>query len=182
MNKGKAEGTFSSLFFFIQLSCVIHDKIAALLKGRFQEDDLNDCYLVDTVISKNSNRVRVFVDSDSSLTLARCQRISRFLEAILEEENLVPERYTMEVSSPGIEKPLKFRRQYTKNIGRAFEVTTHDKEKFKGKLIEVLEDKILLEIELSKKQAKKTGIKTEQVEIPFENIENSIVKISFKKS
>lgn len=161
---------------------MIQERIAALLKKRFQEVDLNDCYLVETTISEGANKVKVFVDSDNSLTLARCQQISRYLEPLLEEESLVPERYTIEVSSPGVTRPLRFHRQYVKNIGRNLEVTLLDKETHKGKLTEVSEDKIILEIELSKKQAKKLGMKVKQVEIQMENIEKSIVKISFKKS
>lgn len=152
------------------------------MEKRFQEEDLNDCFLVDTTISSGSFSIKVFVDSDSTLPLSKCQTISRYLESHLEEESLVPENYKLEVSSPGTSRPLKFERQYKKNIGRTLEVHTHSNETHKGILRSVLNEKITIEIELSKKQAKKLNKKTEEIDIMLKEIEKSIVKISFKKS
>lgn len=73
--------------------------------------------------SYGSRRViQVFVDTDDGITIAQCAEISRELATIVETQDLLREPYELEVSSPGIEKPLKLLRQYRKNIGRKYNV------------------------------------------------------------
>lgn len=66
--------------------------------------------------------IQVFVDTDDGITIAECAEISRDLGAEMEALNVINEPYELEVSSPGIEKPLKMLRQYRKNVGRKFKI------------------------------------------------------------
>jgi len=66
--------------------------------------------------------IQVLVDTDEGITIARCSEISRQLGSELDTQNIINVPYELEVSSPGIEKPLKFLRQYKKNIGRKYKV------------------------------------------------------------
>ena len=101
-------------------------RIEQLLAEKFSTDaDFNDCFLVETKLGAGK-LLEVFVDSDGPMDFKRCQRISRFLEADLDEHKWLGEEYTLEVSSPGIGRPLKFARQYVKNIGRTVEITLLD--------------------------------------------------------
>ena len=123
------------------------------------EETFRDCYLVDLTLS--GNKLAVFVDADNGLSLKMCQQISRFLEERVEEEGLMPEKYIMEVSSPGVDRPLKLKRQYVKNIGRNLKVELKPEEEdgkgetVKGKLTQVGEDTITLEYEEKIKEGKK---------------------------
>lgn len=155
------------------------------LDEKFDTDEtFHDCYLVD--INLAGNKLAVFVDADEGLSLKRCQQISRFLEERVEAEGLMPEKYILEVSSPGVDRPLQLKRQYVKNIGRNLKVELKPEEEggkgetVKGKLTHVGEDAIKLEYEEKIKEGKKRKkIKTER-EIPFSQIDRSKVLISFK--
>lgn len=159
---------------------MIEKKIAELLEEKFKEEDFIDCFLVETRAGKNQH-IEVFVDSDGELTLAKCQKISRYLESHIDEKGWLGAKYRLEVSSPGIGRPLKFYRQYPKNIGRKVEVTTEEGVK-KGKLVAVTEEQITLEDIVTRKQGKKKIKETVQTEIPFVQIKKTIIKISFKTS
>lgn len=181
------EGTRKcSLFSFIGIEeskhllndlTVIEHKIPELLEEKFQEVGFTDFFLVELKVGIN-NKVEVFIDSDSSVTFEKCQKISRFLESHIDEEGWLGEKYTLEVSSPGITRPLKFLRQYIKNLGRKVEVTTETGTQ-KGKLVAATEEMVTLENEERVKVGKKKVKQTVQTEIPMAQIAKTIVKISF---
>ncbi len=157
---------------------MIAQKIETLLASKFEEEAFNDCFLVDLSIGTN-NKVVVFIDSDTSFTFARCQQISRYLESFIDEEGWLGEKYTLEVSSPGTSRPLKFLRQYKKNIGRIVTVTAHDGTETKGKLTSAEEESIVVEYEVKIKEGKKKRIEIIQAEIQLKDIKKTIVKVKF---
>lgn len=66
---------------------------------------------------------RVDSEPGSGVTLDECARVSRSLEAFLEENTAIPERYVLEVSSPGVERPLVRRRDFDRFAGREIAIT-----------------------------------------------------------
>ena len=66
--------------------------------------------------------LQIFVDTDEGITIEHCAEISRALGASFDAENAISEPYELEVSSPGIDRPLKMLRQYRKNVGRKYKV------------------------------------------------------------
>ena len=67
--------------------------------------------------------VQVYADTDKGITIDECARLSRELRSALElQRTLEASDFRLEVSSPGIDKPLRLLRQYPKNIGRRFHV------------------------------------------------------------
>ncbi|WP_235298703.1 LSm family protein [Portibacter marinus] len=166
-----------SLFSFLRIFDLKEEQIAQLLEEYFQDSELDDCFVTELNVS--GNNINVFVDSDSDMGFDKCRKISRFLEGHFDETAVFGEKYKLEVSSPGIGKPLKFKRQYFKNIGRTVEVTTKDGEQVKGILKSVEDDRIELEYEVKEKQGKKKIKKTVQHPIKDEEIEKIIVKVSF---
>ncbi len=153
-------------------------KITELLNAHFTAtEDLHDCFVVD--VNQSATKVDVFVDCDSGMTFAKCQRISRYLEGYLDEEQPLGEKYTLNVSSPGVDRPLKFHRQYVKNKGRTLEVTTTEGEKYKGELVTVTELGIVLSGKVRRKEGKRKVTVIEETPISFSDIKKSIVKISF---
>lgn len=154
---------------------MIELKIEELLRKKLEEPEFEDCFLVD--IEHNGNKkVAVFLDSDTGITFDTCRLISRYLEEYLDEEGWLGEKYILEVSSPGIDRPLRFKRQYRKNIGRVLKVQLTDGSQRKGTLLEVGDHHILLEAQ--KKKKKKTA-EVVEVEIPFDQIESSVVQVLF---
>jgi ribosome maturation factor RimP len=156
------------------------NSIAEWLEPRLEHENL---YLVDVKVLPGF-KVQVFVDGDENITINQCATISRQLEAYLDEGDLVPENYTLEVSSPGMTSPLLLPRQYKKRMGRVLDITTNSGEKIIGVLKEIYEDGILLEDDppvLSKTAAKKAKpVELKQYKVLFSNIKNAIVQFKFK--
>ena len=156
---------------------MIEGKISALLEEKFQEEAFEDCFIVE--ISLNNKKLNVFIDSDSGITFEKCQRLSRYLESFIDEAGWLGEKYVLEVSSPGVGRPLKLPRQYKKNVGRKVEVSLLEGKPIEGKLIEVNEAAITVEYKRRIKEGKKKKTEVVQDNIAFEDIKKTIVKISF---
>lgn len=107
--------------------------------------------LVDVSVRGERGRkvVEVFVDTDEGATTELCAEISRDLSSALDRTNIVQGRYDLVVSSPGIDRPLCFARQYPRNVGRILVVKFRKDdriEKLEGELIEVRPDGFVLEM------------------------------------
>ncbi|MGB9664765.1 MAG: ribosome maturation factor RimP [Ignavibacteria bacterium] len=87
-------------------------------------DKLN-VYLIDLTASKvkNANKYIFYIDKDTYVTVDDCSIVSRELEKILVDEKLISQNDQIEVSSPGVDRPLKFLRQYPKHKEKYFSVT-----------------------------------------------------------
>ena len=134
-----------------------------------------DVFLVEVRI-KPVNNIKVFIDGDQGVGIEKLVQYNRRLYRQIEEENLYPnDDFSLEVSSPGLDEPLKLNRQYLKNIGRFVEVTDNDGEKKEGKMISVTETDIVVE------ETKGKGKKTETVQhtISFDKIKTTKIQIKF---
>ena len=102
-------------------------------------------FLVDLKI-KPTNNIKLFLDGDQGITIEKCISINRALYKQLEESGLFPnDDFSLEVSSPGLDEPLKLHRQYLKNKGRLVEILLKDGRKIEGKLLEVNESDLVVE-------------------------------------
>ena len=81
---------------------------------------MHGAYLVDVHIrgERGESVIQVLADTDAGISIALCAQISREIANRIEELQLIESRYRLEVSSPGLEKPLKVFRQYVTNTGR----------------------------------------------------------------
>lgn len=157
---------------------MIEEKIADLLDDKFKEEDFADCFLIEIKLHEH-NKLDVFVDADSGMTFEKCKKLSRYLEGYLDTEGWLGPKYVLEVSSPGLSRPLKLKRQYHKNIGRKIEVTTADGTSKTGDLVAVTDESITLEEKVRVKEGKRKKTALVQTEIPFENIKKTIVQVTF---
>lgn len=137
----------------------------------------SDQFIVDIVASGKSGqrKVALIVDGDQGITIDDCAEISRQLSKALDDAQFIESNYILEVSTPGVEQPLRMKRQYVKNIGRRLKVKLQEK-LLEGKLSEVSENEIRLIEETG------SGKKKEQHEhvIPFSEIDKAFVLVSFK--
>jgi ribosome maturation factor RimP len=155
------------------------ERIAALLNEKFStEEDFSDCFIVDIELKSGKN-LYVFADSDSGMTFEKCRRLSRFLEEHIETNGWLGEKYLLEVSSPGVGRPLKFLRQYQRNLGRTVEITLRDKSQQSGILKSADEQQVVLEQQITEKEGKKNVKKQVETSVPFDQIDKTIVKIVF---
>jgi len=147
----------------------IEDKVNGLLVNHPTH------FLVEVRI-KPTNNVKVFIDADQGVILSDLIDYNRKLYKSLEESGLFPnDDFSLEVSSPGLDEPLKLLRQYRKNVGRYVSVTLKDGSQVEGKLMESTGDGILIETETGK--GKKKEIKQET--ILFEQIKQTKIQIKF---
>ncbi len=132
-------------------------------------------FLVEVRI-KPTNNIKVFIDGDQGISIEKLVQYNRKLYKELEESGLYPGGdFSLEVSSPGLDEPLKLHRQYLKNVGRWVEVTEKEGEQKIGKLISATETEIVVEEEKGKNKKKEFVLHT----IPFENIKTTKIQIKF---
>lgn len=147
----------------------IEDFVNAQLKGS------EDVFLVEVKVIPGNN-IKVFLDADNGITIDKCIKVNRALYNQIEGSDIFPNGdFSLEVSSPGIDEPLKLHRQYKKNIGRTVEVTLDDGTKKEGKLTGVNDDEIIIEEKSG--QGKKTVIKT--TNILFNQVKHTKVLVTF---
>ena len=133
-------------------------------------------YFCVSIKIKPTNNIKVFLDGDNGLPIEKCVQFNRKLYKMIEESNQYPEGdFSLEVSSPGLDEPLKLHRQYVKNIGRIVEVIFTDGSKKEGKLIAVADADIIVE----HTQGKGKKAITQQLVIPFNHIKTTTVQIKF---
>lgn len=84
-------------------------------------------FVVDVAVrnERGGKLVQAFVDTDKGITIDECAEISRELGRRIDQGNLIQTSYRLEVSSPGIDKPVRLLRQYPKNVGRRFKIMVH---------------------------------------------------------
>jgi ribosome maturation factor RimP len=149
------------------------ETITGLIDSVIKEDPT---YFLVEVKIKPTNNVKVFLDGDSGISIQKVASYNRALYKLLEESNLFPDGdFSLEVSSPGLEEPLKLQRQFRKNIGRDVEVLTKEGQKIEGKMVKADEEALTLEEERGK-QKKKEII---QHVVPLNTIKSTKIQIKF---
>ena len=135
-------------------------------------------FLVDVIVSINRGptKVTVVLDGDQGITIDDCSSVSRSISKGIEDENLINENYTLEVTTPGLDQPLKLSRQYVKNRGRELKVHLKDKKIIEGLLKEATAERITLEYEAKGDKKKERKI----MELVYADIVKAFVKVSFK--
>jgi len=91
--------------------------------------------------------LRVFIDTDTGIRLEECVRVSERISALLDVEDPIAGRYTLEVSSPGLDRPLRTARDFRKNLGRTVWIVYHTndrRERVEGIVQEVTDTSVTL--------------------------------------
>lgn len=136
-------------------------------------------FLVDVQVSPGvkRNQITILVDTIAGVTIEECALLSRKLSFVMEEEVWIEGAYNLEVSSPGVDAPLKFGWQFEKNLGRTVKVWRRQSETLEGELkgysdvdVEILPEKT---VKHKKIQAK------ESVRIPLAEVDKIKVQVSF---
>ncbi|NLY21548.1 MAG: ribosome maturation factor RimP [Tissierellia bacterium] len=132
-----------------ELYVYITNTITPLLEANHME-------LVELQIKKAKDGMHIiaYIYKDGGVTLDDCTDISRGLGERLDDDNLIEEAYYLEVSSPGLDRPLKTQDDYRRNLGKKVEVKLYKEENgarlYKGLLAEYDSDNIVLDVEGNK--------------------------------
>lgn len=144
--------------------------VAALLQPVFEDVELE---LVDVTFTKEGNGwyLRIFIDKPGGVDIEDCQNVSREIELILDETDPIPQSYILEVSSPGIERPLKKPADYDRFSGSLANITTYvpleGKKNFRGRLIGLRGSDVVLAVNGS------------EIIIPFEQVAGAHLEVEF---
>ena len=99
----------------------------------------------------NNRILRIFIDKPAGVTHADCETVSRQVGTILEVEDVISVHYTLEVSSPGLDRKLLKPADYQRFLGKKAKVKLHrpieGRSHFVGRLAELVEDQVGLDVE-----------------------------------
>ena len=126
--------------------------------------------------AKNLSKITIVIDGDNGVTIDDCSNLSRALSARLDELDFGSNHYVLEVTTPGLDHPLKLKRQFQKNIGRGLKVHRKDKTIILGKLVSTTEESVVLNQEVKEGKV----MVGKELAIPFNDIEKAFVMVSFK--
>lgn len=116
--------------------------------------------------------LRIYIDKEGGATLDDCQKVSVQVGNLLDAENTIPHAYLLEVSSPGLDRPLKRLEDYIKYAGRVIRLNTakpyNNKTTFTGRILSV-------DAELIRIESRKDGV----VDILFSDITKARLEIEF---
>lgn len=122
---------------------------------------------MDYLVQGKYTVLRIYIDKEGGVTIDDCGQVSQQLGAVLDVEGPIMNRYTLEVSSPGLDRPLFTLAHFRKQMGNNVMIQTSEKiegqRNFKGIVQEVKEDIIVILVE------------EKQVELPFKLIQKANV-------
>ena len=130
-------------------------------------------FFVIDITFRGDNRkkiIEVYVDAEKNIDADNLAEISREINSVIEEQGIIQQAYRLDVSTPGVDRPLKFLKQFPKHINRNFDVTYKTGDEIKtitGKLLSVEREELMF---LSDKK---------EILIEFKNITTAKVIISF---
>lgn len=159
--------------------CFLYMELTDRIKDIAESHLKDEAHFIVDVISKGitgKTKFLILLDGDKGINIDDCAELSRKVAADIELEDLVEYAYILEVSSPGLDHPIKLKRQYIKNIGRNLSVRLQNGEELKGELLSINDN--TLEILKEKKVQKKKEV--EPVTILLNEIEKAKVLVSFK--
>ena len=109
--------------------------------------------LVDVELAGGQHHatLRVYIDGPRGVNVDDCAAVSRQLSALLDVEDPLPGSYSLEVSSPGLDRPLVKPEDFKRFIGEAVKVKMHQpilgRKNFSGRLVEVAADHVVVEVD-----------------------------------
>jgi ribosome maturation factor RimP len=124
------------------------------------------------LLGKRKFLLRVIVDKEGGITLDDCEQFSKSLGAVLDIENIFPGSYTLEVSSPGLDRPLKDINDFKKNTGKLARIVTEEEIErqkfFIGRILEVGNDSV------------RVLVNKREIDIPFVKISRARLEVELK--
>jgi ribosome maturation factor RimP len=133
----------------------------------------NGFFLVDLIFRGNERNkvIEVFVDGEGKVSAENCAQISRDIVSELKTLPELSSNFRLDVSTPGVDRPLKYLKQFPKHIGRKFDVSfrfNEEDRQLTGRLLNIIGDELLFLTD-----------KKEEVLINFGSITKAKVLISF---
>lgn len=115
-------------------------------------DTKYECVDVEYVKEGTNWYLKIYIDKEGGITIEDCEYVSRAIEKKLDENDPIESAYILEVSSPGLDRPLKKEKDFNRSIGKLVEVKLYTplngEKEFNAKLIDYKgDDHVVLEME-----------------------------------
>ncbi|MDD5173675.1 MAG: ribosome maturation factor RimP [Candidatus Omnitrophica bacterium] len=126
----------------------IVDRVREILEVYLKEHDIK---LVDVVFRREGSGLvlRIIADTANGITVSECTGLNRFLSEVLDREDIIRDRYTLEVSSPGLDRPIKTDKDFERSMGKQLELTTFaaidGRKTHEGVLVGMDKDNVVIE-------------------------------------
>ena len=117
----------------------IYQSVADLIKPTLEGNGIE---LVDVEYKKTGKIwvLRVFIDKNQGVTVHDCQELSREIEDLIEIHELIDDHYVLEVSSPGLDRPLKKAADFLRNKGKRIQIKTYSPINNKKEIVGTVRD------------------------------------------
>jgi len=146
---------------------LLHDLIEPLVNG-----DGLDLEGLDVALVGRRRQIRVIVDADGGVDLDRCAALSQVISAELDahDEALGTSSYTLEVSSPGVSRPLTLPRHWRRNIGRLVRVVGGDGE-LTGRIVSSDDGSAVLDVNGTERVVDFEDVKKAKIQVEFRRVD-----------
>ena len=149
------------------------------------EDEQVELVSIAVLGAGKKKLVKVVIDKEGGVSISNCERVSRGIETLLDVEDIFPASYMLEVSSPGLDRPLTQIRDFQRSIGKLAKVVTREKvgndTLFTGRIVDTGDNWIRLRFEekplKGRVPKKKPNEEPNDVFIPFEKISRARLEI-----
>ncbi|MBW1690977.1 MAG: ribosome maturation factor RimP [Deltaproteobacteria bacterium] len=116
--------------------------------------------------------LRIFIDRDGGVTIDDCARVSRELGDVIDAENIIDYSYVLEVSSPGLDRPLRKEQDFIRSIGKLIKLEmarpVNKRRNFTGRLAHVKDGMLRIRVD-----------DTDQFDLPIDEIKRARIKYEF---
>jgi len=126
----------------------IPDRIKGLIAPYLETHGIE---LVETIYRREQVGMvlRLLVDTPDGVTIDECEGVNNYLSELLDKEDVIGEHYSLEVASPGLDRPMKTDRDYERNLDKEIEVTTYEqvdgRKTHEGRFVGMDREKIVIE-------------------------------------
>ena len=151
-------------------------KLAEQLKVYIEEAIADTNLFIVEIKGIAVKRAMVLLDGDEGVKIEDCARVSRHINQKMEEDGLEEALISLEVSSPGVDFPLKFERQYPQHVGRTLAIKLLDGKEIEGKLLSIDGAVIAVE-EKIKEKGKKLSLNN--ISLALSEIAEAKIKVTF---
>lgn len=151
---------------------VLSQQVMAILVPFLQEQGFD---LVELQLQQRKGRwlVRIFADTEGGISLEDCRRLSSEIGQLFDAEDVIPASYILEVSSPGLDRPLKTRRDFQRHLQRKVTVfldsAVEEKTQYTGRITAINDVDLVLHLPPE-----------EPLIIPLSSIKHGIIELEFK--
>jgi ribosome maturation factor RimP len=126
----------------------IIDRVKELISGYLKDNGIE---LVEITYRREQGgmTLRLLVDTPSGIRIDECEGLNNYLSELLDTEDVIQEHYIIDVSSPGLDRPIKTDRDFERSIDKTLEITTYEpidgRKTHEGRLVGIAKDGIVVE-------------------------------------